>query len=184
MQVYIDGIPQLESPSHVNKPKEFQVPPKTPNFDKERAETIKHEGLPPLSAKSTAKDTVVVFTNVSSIWTKRFDGVLAINRLEEQSHPGLVVVKDGKITCVGEDCARDGFDAVEALFVDLQGGSISPGLVSYGTNLGLQEIASESSTNDGVVYDSFLRTAPGIIGGDSAVIRAVDGLQFSTRDEL
>lgn len=69
------------------------------------------------------------------------------------------------------------------MHIDLQGGSISPALVSFGSPLGLQEIMAESSTNDGYVYDPILREVPSILG-DKSVIRAADGLQYSTRHAL
>lgn len=59
----------------------------------------------------------------------------------------------------------------------------SPALVSFGSPLGLQEISGEPSTYDGVVFDAF-GEVPAIIGGDQSVIRAVDGLQYGTRDAL
>ena len=66
--------------------------------------------------------------------------------------------------------------------MDLKGGAISPGLVSFGAPLGLEEIEGESSTSDGYVYDSLLKGVPELVGGDSALIRASDGLIFATRD--
>lgn len=59
-----------------------------------------------------------------------------------------------------------------------------PGLVSYGSPLGLVHIAGEESTQDGEVFDSLMDKLPTILGGNTAVIRAVDGLQFATRDAL
>ena len=67
--------------------------------------------------------------------------------------------------------------------IDLQGGSIAPGLISYGTNLGLEEISAESTTSDGVAGDVLTGSIPGLLGAD-ALVKAVDGLQFSTRNAL
>jgi hypothetical protein len=38
-------------------------------------------------------------------------------------------------------------------FVDLEGGSLAPGLTRYGSPSGLSEILNEPSTNDGAVVD-------------------------------
>jgi len=65
--------------------------------------------------------------------------------------------------------------------VDLQGGAISPGLLTYGSPLGLQEIEAEPSTGDGVVFDPLTGRVPELVEGD---IRAVDALQFAGRDTL
>jgi len=76
------------------------------------------------------------------------------------------------------------FSDSNVTLIDLHGGSISPGLVSFGAPLGLQIIDQESSTNDGNVYDPLIKAVPKILGGDGAVARAVDGLQYSSRDAL
>ena len=70
-------------------------------------------------------------------------------------------------------------------FIDLKGGSLAPGLTSYGSPLGLVEISLEPSTNDGVVLDPLVDgNLPSILGKDTAIIRAVDGLQFQGRNTL
>jgi hypothetical protein len=57
-------------------------------------------------------------------------------------------------------------------------------LISFGSALGLQEIAGEASTQNGAPLDPLLQAVPSIAGGASALDRAVDGLQFGTRDAL
>ncbi|KAJ7448972.1 hypothetical protein FB451DRAFT_1187478 [Mycena latifolia] len=49
VQVYIDGIPQLSSPTTLHRPAPFQDVPATPSWKKEVQETIEFEGLPPLT---------------------------------------------------------------------------------------------------------------------------------------
>jgi hypothetical protein len=68
--------------------------------------------------------------------------------------------------------------------IDLMDGSLSPGLVSFGAHLGLVEIEAESSANDGVIYDMYRGKVPEVIGGQEAVIHAIDGLSFGGRDTL
>jgi len=48
--------------------------------------------------------------------------------------------------------------------------------------LGLQDIQEEPTTEDGPVPDPLTSNVPEIIGGDGGLIRAVDGLQYSSRD--
>lgn len=60
----------------------------------------------------------------------------------------------------------------------------SPGLLSYGSRLGLVHIAGEATTQDGEVFDILTDKVPSVLGRNAAVIRAVDGLQFTTRDAL
>ncbi|KIP04862.1 hypothetical protein PHLGIDRAFT_36717 [Phlebiopsis gigantea 11061_1 CR5-6] len=185
-QVWIDGIPQLAEPHVHAKPAFLQSPPKTPNFDKEAAATLDHDGLPPLlPAHATAR--TVVFTNVSEVLVKEGHEIHELLSAHSAAGRGGVVVRDGKIACASASvstltCLYDLH--VGAQFIDLNGGSIAPGLLSYGSPLGLQEIQGEPSTSDGYVYDPLVHVVPQIIGGDEAVIHAADGLQFTTRDAL
>ena len=90
---------------------------------------------------------------------------------------------DGKLACSSPSpCSDHVFP--DADYIDLQGGSIAPGLVSAGSPLGLQEIDQEKSPQDGVVFDPLSSGVPGIVGGSGALIRAADGLLFGTRDAL
>lgn len=59
----------------------------------------------------------------------------------------------------------------------------SPSLLSYGSPLGLEHIQGERSTKDGTVLDPLTEDPPEILGR-SIIIRASDGLQFSSRDAL
>ena len=69
--------------------------------------------------------------------------------------------------------------------INLEGGSLAPGLTSYGSSLGLVEISFEPSTNDGVVLDPLVDgNLPSVLGKDTSIIRAVDGLQFQGRNTL
>ncbi len=95
-----------------------------------------------------------------------------------------MVVQDGSVICVsrGPTC-NEHFARPNGEIVDLQGGAIQPGLVAYGTALGLTEIAMEPSTSDGFVKDP-LEGQPPLFGAGGYVAKAVDGLQFGTRDAL
>lgn len=99
---------------------------------------------------------------------------------------GVVVVQKGSMKCFGTEasCSVSEFDGIDVPRIDLRGGSISPGLLTYGSPLGLEEIAGEPSTKDGYVYDLLAGDVPSIVGGDKAAIHAVDGLQFAGRNTL
>ncbi|THG99949.1 hypothetical protein EW026_g2520 [Hermanssonia centrifuga] len=162
-QVWIDGIPQLSSPHVHRKPASSQASPQTPDFDKEASDAVKFDGLPPLGPK-TSNDDFVVFTNVSRVLTMDTKGIEDI--FVAGGELGVALVHNGK------------------LFVDLAGGWISPGLISFGSVLGLEEIQGEASTSDGYVLDPLLYKVPDIAGGDNSIIRAADGLQYTTRNAL
>ncbi|KAJ6553541.1 composite domain of metallo-dependent hydrolase [Mycena vulgaris] len=172
-QVFIDGIPQFTNPHISKKPASQQQAPKTPNFDKERMDTIKYEGLPPLDAPTRIAGAVL-FRNVSSLWTAGAHAAAA---------PGNVLVAGGAIVWTGTDAALAPAMVSGALSVDLEGGSIAPALVSAGSLLGLQEISVEEWTADGAVLDPLTGELPTILG-EHILMRAVDGLQFGTRNAL
>lgn len=99
-----------------------------------------------------------------------------------------VLIEDGKVSCyepelsyLSSHCRCCGGHSSE--IIDLKGGSISPGLTTFGSPLGLREIRLEPTTNDGPVLDPLTDTIPSILG-EETIIRAVDGLQFGGRNTL
>lgn len=183
IQVFIDGISQLESPYISDKPPAFQKSPKVPNFDKETQLTLEYDGLPPLRSIKGAE--LVVFTNVSNVFVRTSGTVREIYSATAIAG-GIVVSRNGRLTCTGDQsaCLTDavlGSDS-EPFFVDLKGGSIEPALTSYGAPLGLEHINQEPSTNDGFAFEPLSHRVPKILGG--SIVRAVDGLLFDTCDAL
>lgn len=169
------------------KPASAQRIPDTPNFDEEAEAALKYEGLPPL-APEHAKSNFVVFRNVSSVYRRqggRIREVFHASAVDGDSE-GVVVASEGKVVCAGSsaECPESLYDGARPEFVNLEGGSVAPGLVTYGAPLGLEEITAERSTIDGYALDPLTDTIPVIAGGDGAIDAAVDGLQFETRDAL
>ncbi|KAK7470199.1 hypothetical protein VKT23_001637 [Stygiomarasmius scandens] len=193
-QVFIDGIPQLKSPHFISKPAKVQTPPKTPNWDREAKEAVEWDGSQPLGPRErfnthTGRE-VVMFVNVESMYVKGQGRVLKVFGEEETNGKGVVLVEDGEAICksvAGRECLQlvERFkqeQEVKIKVVDLDGGSLAPGLVSYGSDLGLSHIAMESSTSDGPAPDPLSANPPAILG--DTVIRAVDGLVFESRNAL
>ncbi|KAG9076185.1 hypothetical protein FS749_012071, partial [Ceratobasidium sp. UAMH 11750] len=182
-QLYIDGIPQLSDPVVVSKPSTFQRVPSVPDWGNAPKVAVEYEGLPPLLPEKKASE-VVVFERVSEVWNPEA-GELKQSNLE---NGGVVVVTNGKITCVGPSSrctTRSLLTSEKTRVVDLAYGTLSPGFISYGAPLGLEEIQAEGSTNDGRVPDPFAKDGvPKIAGGDGLVVSAVDGLSFAGRDTL
>lgn len=201
-QVYIDGIAQLASPftSHTKDSPTFQTVPEVPDFEEEIKKTIEFEGLPPLGPVEKLKsegnvEEVVVFKGVKSVWMPNVgqNGEVVQEMFSAESvgseHYGSVIVQNGTVLCYGDitTCSLGALSSPNVRFreVDLKGGSISPALISFGSQLGLQEISGEASTVDGAVLEPLKGDLPSVLGqGKDAVIRAVDGLQFETRDAL
>ena len=201
-QVWIDGIAQIENPYTSEKPITFQSLPTTPNFEKEAKAAIQYQGLPPL-APSRATADIIVFTNVSSIYERSWPSIQEVFSARDDE-PGVVIVRKGEIACFGSrHTCLEPINTLDQTFetFDLQGGSISwvflvvqsehlsihfslsPGLVSYGSPLGLEEIQGERSTHDGVVLDPLSSDIPNLLVGNEVML-AVDGLQFAGRDTL
>lgn len=189
-QVYIDGISQVESPFSVQKPRELQEAPKVPNFDKEAEDAIKYEGLPPLLTEKNRITGDVLFKNVKNVYmpirSKISHSQLFSSVVDGERAPPSVLVQRGRITCMGR-CTQEKVMArtVNVTIIDLEGGALSPGLVSFGAPLGMEEIQQEVSTNDGIVIDPLTKVTPNILDdGEGGVVRAVDGLAFTGRDTL
>ena len=189
-QVFIDGIPQLESPFSVQKSQELQKAPKVPNFDKEAEDAIKYEGLPPLLTEKNRLTGDVLFKNVKSVYqpinSKISHSRLFSSVVDGERFPPSVLVQKGRITCMGR-CTQERVMArtENVTIIDLEGGALSPGLVSFGAPLGVEEIQQEESTNDGIVIDPLTKVTPKILNdGEGGVVRAVDGLAFMGRDTL
>ncbi|KIJ61349.1 hypothetical protein HYDPIDRAFT_116118 [Hydnomerulius pinastri MD-312] len=190
IHVFIDGISQLPSAHVVLKPSSHQKAPKVPNFDKEAAAVVEYDGLPPLKAKKKVGGRVL-FANVTTLFSRDGDEVTEMSLVgsgsEDVEGLGIVLVEDGAIQCIGTEhsCAVSVSRPQHNLeIVDLKGGSISPGLVSFGAPLGTAEILSEDSTNDGDVFDPFVKRVPSVLGDERTLVRAVDGLAFGGRDAL
>jgi len=187
IQVFVDGIPQLPGFIKTKKPDNYQQTPRVPNFDKEADEALKHEGLPPLQPVTKTRGTVV-FAGVKSVYRPDGYKIQPEYTAQNDAELGVVVVQNGSITCLGgreTECLTDSLlvDS-DVTLMNLEGGSVSPGLVSFGSPLGLEEIQSESSTTDGFVPESLLKPIPEILGGDFLLLHAEDGLQFGTRSAL
>lgn len=120
-QVYIDGIPQIDKPFTIEKPRDLQRVPVTPNFDKEAEEVLKYDGLPPLEPKKADSDTVV-FTNMSSIYIRHGRDIIRVFSATKHEEAGTVVVQNGVVTCAGK-CSLAS-TSLATPRIDLEGGSI------------------------------------------------------------
>jgi hypothetical protein len=182
--VFIDGIPQLHSPHVLRKPAEFQVVPKVPNWDKETKEAIKYEGLQPLIPSKSLTDAV--FVNIQKLYYWDSSSLTMQSRsFAGRENVGTVVVINGTVVCQDRvaQCAYHLAQNPYLEQIDLEGGVIAPGLLTYGGSIGLTEIEAEASTNDGVAYDPFKQEVSTLIG-NQPLIRAADGLQFKGRNAL
>jgi len=184
-QVFIDGIAQIARPHTTSKSPSALKAPKTPNFENETKAAVEYEGLPPLWPEESTPHAIL-FTNLTSVWVRKGNKVHSVlddlTSLTDRADRGVVGVKAGNIICVtAKECEQ--FKPLVDRIIDLDGGAIQPGLVTYGSKLGLLEIAVEKSTADGTVFDPLTHAIPKILG-EKTVIRAADGLQYQSRNSL
>lgn len=196
-QVYIDGIAQFADPHVLVKPRRLQHIPKTPDWDAEAQKAVEFEGQQPLRGRKIAfggKHTSpqvngVKFVGVESVWMTDAGGHVRnmLDNADSEENDGVrgtVVVRDGSVVFCSRDDQYECDERWVQEVVDLHGGSLAPGLTTFGSPIGLAEIRLEPSTGDGVVKDPLTGSVPEIVGGKDAVIRAVDGLQFEGRNTL
>lgn len=185
-KVWIDGLQQIPVPGdqggHVEVGKgkegeEWKNAPRTPNWEEEIGKTVRWDGLPPLQGSERSGE--VIFKNVKKLWRRGENGEIT-DTLEGVGDGVNVVVKNGKIACLGQSCLTTDVTT----WVDLKGGSISPGLMTFGSLLGTEEITSEMSTGNGEQYDAMLKDVPAIVNDVGAVARTMDALMFGTRNAL
>ena len=184
-QVFIDGIAQLEAPHIISKPKAYQRTPRVPNFNNDAQKAVNYEGLPPLVPKKIPINTSIIFKNVKSFYQKMGGVIEQVLLPQKTGNFSTIMIRNGSIVCSGDElCSKVApLDPASLLTIDLEGGSISPGFVSFGSPLGLQHMDQEPSTNDGIVYDPLLQPIPDVLG-NLATIHAVDGLEYGSRDAL
>ncbi|EPT00762.1 hypothetical protein FOMPIDRAFT_1121854 [Fomitopsis schrenkii] len=184
-KVWIDGILQVgadEDGIIIGKGKdtrEFQEEPYVPNWDKEREEAIKWDGLPPLAAKQFRGR--VLLRNVGEVTIRDPDAVDGLKTLLASGESSDVVIDGGRITCIGKHCLGGVNAEVE---LDLHGGAITPSIMTFGSPLGLEEIMLESSTGDGSLFDPLHGDPPSILGDKGGLVRTADALKFGTRNAL
>lgn len=155
---------------------------------------MQYEGLPLLLGyfgEEKQVEGTVVFRNVSKVYMRDRNGVRDVTEdlLANSGHGSRdVLVRHGRIVTFASTSDLSAAMAEGALIMDLEGGSLSPALVAAATSIGLQEIAMEKSTADGVTYDPLVDgdgNWQAVLGNLSeTMIRAVDGLQFASRDAL
>lgn len=127
MQTYIDGIPQIMNPQGLMKDTVFQRPPPTPNFDKEAADALKYDGLPPLTGVFPHRKTVV-FKNLTSIYIRNEDKITQVFQSEDKVAGGIAVIHDGSLACFDSSTGCLNYHNIDTKdWIDLRGGSLSSG---------------------------------------------------------
>jgi len=150
VQVWIDGTPQFKDAIELEKP-----PPKAlePQLDLQEEKQI------------ISKKEDVILAGVTKIFMSKL-GLPS----DVDAKRNMVVIRSGSIECVGScvreiDSARS--EGVETIY--LRDGHIAPPMTSFGSLLGIEEIAGEEDAKDGANGESvFSAAADGLtLGGKS-----------------
>lgn len=168
VQVWIDGTAQFEDPYELAKPLSTPMVP-DPSLNSTNEETAQVESL--------------IFTGVSKILLPVGDEAAVAT-----STPFNVVVKGGKIFCVGACTAALGTAAAKGTkIIHLKNGYLTHSFTAFGSTLGLNEIDAESSTDDGDNSDVFSRAVDGLaldnkklkVAHEYGVTRAITAPKFA-----
>ncbi|KAG8736261.1 hypothetical protein FRC10_009537 [Ceratobasidium sp. 414] len=172
--LYADGLGSTEA---ATKNYVLQRQPSPPSWNQEAGVALASNDVPDLLTPERDDPHLVIFQNVSLF--------VQDDKVQEfGGEGGTVVVKHGHIICAGKAGKCDSYSSQAARQVDLQHGSILPGLISFGSAVGLVEIDQEPLTGDRSPLDPLEDKMPNIASGDDLVVRAVDGLSFSGRNAL
>jgi imidazolonepropionase-like amidohydrolase len=145
VQVWIDGTAQFEDPVSLVKPDAKPI-------DQDKA-------LEPSTGPSTGHENVI-FTGVTQMLLPGMEDT----RTEDLAS---VVVRDGKIECIGS--CKDVIGSLsDAKTISLRNGHFAPPATAFASYLGVEEISAEEVTND---------------GGNNAesFSSAIDGLSFDSK---
>lgn len=181
VQTYIDQIPQIENPVVVVKGEALQKITSAGDTSG-AADDIKYRGNAPLRSKHQVKN--IIFQDVTALYLKNE----STEKMEEQivtpngemrtASNSRIIIEDGQITCTGT-CV-DASEDRQFELIDLKGGYITAGLISYGSPLGLKQIDQEPSTSDGKAPNPLTNT-PLL---DGLVVKAADGATFDGKNQL
>lgn len=147
LEVFVDGRPLLENDYGLKAISKANglTSQKAPAIRPSVSETEK-QGV---CARIQKPDTTLLFTGI-----KR--SLIGASHSFHQSAEDLVLVyKEGKIACFDKESAcASHYKKDRVVHITLSNGYITPGLVAFGNNLGIQEIPSERSTGDGRAANS------------------------------
>jgi hypothetical protein len=185
-QVWIDGVLQLKNPHVIEKPKHQSVPPPTKDAAERAKAAVDAAGELSYASRKTVDS--VVFVNVRSAFgiaaesgevEQTFGAAYDLTDDADAAVLGSVVVRNAKIVCAG---SCESFTSGIADVVDLRGGSLLPGLVSYGAPLGIVDLPSEPSTKDGEAFDVLASkaTQPDLLRNQ--IIKGVEALSLGQKD--
>ncbi|KAB8227596.1 uncharacterized protein BDW43DRAFT_242444 [Aspergillus alliaceus] len=145
LEVFIDGRTVLHDEDTLDQviyrnPNSVE-PPQTPLF---RPSILKHEKNE-VCAKVQVPSSNILFTAIKKVLLD------TSTSLSEDSGDVVLLLQNGRIACLDKrsTCLPSPGRDENITQIDLNNGYITPGLVAFGNNLGIEAIPSEDSTADG-----------------------------------
>lgn len=154
LQVYVDGIAQLDASALMQERNGSDTAPQSADYsaaiDRVRSDTnsIIAQRTKAFPSVQRHVDTAV-FEHVGKILHRSGDGARRVESIEYRDSTGMAVYSGGRAVCLGNREKCSGMVPPGAERVDLHGGVIAPGIIAYGSTLGLSDIPSEASASDG-----------------------------------
>ncbi|KAL4946520.1 hypothetical protein BDV06DRAFT_233118 [Aspergillus oleicola] len=143
LDVFIDGRPLLENKNFdVGAPEQVMteqtVPSMRPSMEADERKSV--------CASIQGSDGPITFTGIRKAFIDH-------PGLDKQEEVNLVLVtENNRVSCLGSrtTCLEPYQTDNNITVIPLKNGYITPGLIAFGNNLGIQDIPSEPSTKDGV----------------------------------
>lgn len=166
LQQWIDGVQQFENPTNLSKPLTPPLLSTISNRNNEISEIttgvqdLHNEEPTELSASET-----LVLKGVTQILLPGHEQTLSSSQTNDEN---VVVIQNAKIICIGP-CTSHLTSNTNLTTLSLSQGHLTPTLTSFGSLLGLEEIAGEPATSDGS-------------NSHSSFSAAIDGLSFDGKN--
>lgn len=183
--VYVDGTSQFET-MHPSGASVHPTQPYSANYTSELHRVRSQvdeiaEGRALAFPTSMASLEEGVLVHLSAAYLREKGRIVAHTFA---GHTGVVTYANGTVHCVGSaaECLADEATWAHVRHIDVRGGVVTPGLVSYGGTLGLSDIPSEASASDGT--DPSAVTKHLHLDSLRPTARAVDGLVLGGHDML
>jgi hypothetical protein len=155
--------------------------PNVPDWKRERQEALKWDGLPPLDVDRVS-EARGFRQRVSSPHTWNEGHRTPVSPSAVDQARGVVIVHGGRITCAGVRDACNHLVPNRSAARQFRRRVLAPAFISFGSNLGLQELVYEPSTGDGIPFDPFAEDVPGVMRDLGGIVQAADALEFQTRN--
>ncbi|KAE8323836.1 hypothetical protein BDV39DRAFT_208502 [Aspergillus sergii] len=143
LEVFIDGRAVLGNSDSLEQLIESSISVAPPNAPAPRPSILEHE-KEELCSKAHNSPSKILFSGIKKVLVDTPTSL-------EDTRDIVLLLEDGKTVCLNKrsTCLSTKQDEQNITELNLNEGYITPGLVAFGNNIGIQDIPSEESTGDG-----------------------------------